>query len=92
MSGALSEACAFNAALRSALSHFLSSGSSAIDALMAALECRRSTYNNIGDAAGGAGRLSQDLSNRLLGLLGVMGAGNYGDACASNGLAPGVCV
>ena len=92
MSGALSEACAFNAALRSALSHFLSSGSSAIDALMAALECRRSTYNNIGDAAGGAGRLSQDLLNRLLGLLGVMGAGNYGDACASNGLAPGVCV
>ena len=92
MSSALSEACAFNSALRGALAHFLTSGSGAIDALMAALECRRSTYNNLGDAAGNAGRLSQDLLNRLMGLLVLMGAGNYGDACASNGLAPGVCI
>ena len=91
MSAALSEACAFNAALRSALAHFLSSGSGAIDALMSALECRRSTYGKIGDAAGGAGRTSQELLNRLLALLGVTGAGRYGSACAPNGYAPGVC-
>jgi hypothetical protein len=92
ITGALGEACAFNAALLSALGYFLNSGTSNIDALMGALECRRSTYDGVYGSALGAQNQTDYLIQRLLALLGLLNAGNYPGLCASSGLGLGRCM
>lgn len=91
ISGALGEACAFNAALLAALAYFLQSGNTSIDALMSALECRRSTYDRVYGSALGAQNNTNYLLQRLLALLGLLG-GNYPGVCADSGLGLGRCV
>ncbi len=91
ITGALGEACAFNAALIAALGYFLRSGTSSIDALMAALECRRSTYGGVYSSANKAQSLTDQLLMRLLAMLGLLG-NNYPGVCSSSGLGLGRCM
>lgn len=90
ITAALGEACAFNAALLAALGAFLDSGTAGIDALMAALECRGSTYSGVYGNALSAQQQTDYLLQRLLGLLGLLG-GNYPALCDSSGFALGRC-
>ena len=92
VAGSLAEACAFNAALSSALGSFFGSSTSAIDQLMYALECRRSTYSGVYDTAYGAQVNTDMMLQRMLALLGVTNGGNYPGVCASSGLGLGRCV
>ena len=92
VTGSLAEACAFNAALSSALGSFLTSSASDIDKLMYALECRRSTYGNVYDSAYGAQVNTDLMLQRMLALLGVTNGGSYPGVCASSGLGLGRCL
>jgi hypothetical protein len=91
VSGSLAEACAFNAAMMAALSGFLTSGTSSIDGLMSALECRRSTYNGVYGNALSAQQQTDALLQRLLGMFGLLNGGNYPATCAGSGLGLGRC-
>ena len=91
ISSAMAEACAFNSAMMAALGGFLGSGSSAIDALMAALECRRSTYDRMYGTAYGAYGDTNYLLDRMSAILALLNSGAYPDLCASSGLGLGRC-
>jgi hypothetical protein len=88
----LAESCAFNAALTSALSGFLKSGSTSIDDLMAALECRRSSYDRMYGSAYGSQMNTDYMLQRLMSLLGVTNGGQYPGLCSSSTLGLGRCL
>ena len=92
VASSLAEACAFNSAMSSALGSFFGSSTDAIDKLMYALECRRSTYGNVYDSAYGAQVNTDLMLQRMLALMGVTGGGSYPGVCASSGLGLGRCV
>ena len=90
-SGALAEACAYNAALQAALGQISTASTSSIDSLMSSLECRRSTYDSLYTSASASALNSQDLLSKLLSLLGVMNGVSYPSICPDSGYSLGAC-
>jgi hypothetical protein len=93
VSGALAEACSFNSAIFNAIGQILNGNiaRSLIDALLAALECRRSTYSNAQYNAASSLASTAALLAAMKALLGVMQGGIYPALCAASALGLGGC-
>ena len=91
ISASLAEACAFNAAMAAALRGFLGAGTSAIDALMASLECRRGTYSKVQSRAAAEQNRTEHLLRQMLALWRAITGGQYPAICPASPYGLGRC-